>query len=130
MSWWWPFGSRSGTLRKIAPHDTTHTRLASQFFWMPKRQQLQVLYYLGVPFTQQSVVHASMRPFKDVEADMDIYEPDRPLTAEMFMDKLKALELLNREIVIIGVLQNIFESLSEAKSYLPGVSKWPAILKQ
>lgn len=125
MPWWWPFKAEK---RKVAKTRMSHSQLAAEFFWMHKKQQCQVLFYLDVPFQQQNILHAKMKPFRDVKLEMGSEAPARSLTAELFMDKLKALELMGKEAAVIGVLQNLFEDLAQAKAHLPGVRNWSAEL--
>lgn len=127
MSWWWPFKKK---LRKVTNHHLHHTELAAHFFMMLPYQQKEVLYYLGIGYDNHAPILDRMEPFRDVQQVLDSTDYfARPMTPEDFMDKLKVLDLTNRRISIVAVLQNIFPDLSSARAHAESVVKWPVELK-
>jgi hypothetical protein len=133
MTWWWPFGEAFGRkkIRKVAPLKLRHSEIAAHYFWMPKVNQLKVLFFLGVSdSTKRTIIHASMKPYKDVKLVMETQgEPEKPFSPELFMDQLKAMELQGKLYIVEAVLHNFFHDMKEAKAYVPAVKGWPAELR-
>jgi len=127
---WWPFGKKKKeTVRYVAPSSLTYQELTAHYFLMDRPQQLQVLFYLGVSHEEQMILHPGIEPFKDVEPIIGRMQDIEPITAEMFMDNMKAMILQGREQHLIGVLQNLFMDLKKGRLYVAEVARWPAELK-
>lgn len=126
---WFSWFSRNKSQRLVAPSKLTHQELTAHFFKMSRPQQLQVLFYLGVPHEEQMILWPDIEPFKDVKEALERMKALEPITAEMFMDNLKALLLQGKKAHCDGVLQNLFMDLQKGRRYIPEVLKWPVELK-
>ncbi len=102
-----------------------HREIAAEFFWLPKKEQLQVLYYLGVDWHEQHIVLSESDPYNDVkEAMVTMGEPEKLMTSEMYLDRLKAIHLVGRGYHVEAAFHNIFRDRDEAKHYADRVLKW------
>ena len=125
MAWYWPFSwfSKSRSLPPAPAHN--HREIAAEYFFLPRKDQLQVLYYLGVGWTEQPIILASAYMHSDVKAVMEaMEEPAKKMTADIFLDRLKAIHLDGRGHHVEAAFQNIFRDRDEAKYYSDKVLKW------
>ena len=122
---WWRLSTWFKKEEACPPPQVSHQSLAAFFFWLPRFEQLKFLYFLGVHFDDQSILHASMYPHPDVKLEMKVTgEPAEAVTATMFISWLKAIHLSGKRHYVIAVLQNMFRDKHEAEYYADRVLKW------
>ena len=125
MAWYWP-PSWFQKPRPLPPAPTHgHREIAAEFFFLPRKEQLQVLYFLGVGWTEQPIILASVYVHNDVKAVMEVMEdPKKKMTADIYLDRLKAIHLDGRGYHVEAAFHNIFRDMEEAKYYSDKVLKW------
>jgi len=126
MAWFWPPSWFGKDKRPPVPAPTHgHREIAAEFFWLPKKEQLQVLYYLGVSWEEQGIILASSEPYKDVKEAMRMMgEPEKAMTAAIYLDRIKAIRASSRSYHVEAAFYNIFRDRTEAKHYAEKVDQW------
>lgn len=125
MSWLWPPSWFRGKQQLPVPPECGHKELACEFFWLNKIEQRKFLYYLSVSSKEQVILLNAAEPFRDVKSLMAILKvPEKPMTAEMYLGRLKAVHLDGRDYHVVAVLQNIFRDKAEATHYAGKVLAW------
>lgn len=120
----WLFGEEEKQVLPPAP-EIRHPELACEYFWLPVKEQLKFLYYLGVAPEEQGIIQQSARAFEDVQKILDEKEPpEGHKSAEVFLRRLKAVYLDGRPMTVLAVLQNIFRDKHEAAKYTVAVKNW------
>ena len=132
MTWYWPPSWFKPKPRPIPPMPKcSYDELTAEFFWLPREEQLQVLYYLGIEFDEQSIILASARPHPRVKHFMaNVANPTNKLsqaekpTAAMYLDRLKSLHCGGKSHFVEIIFQNIFRDKKEAIHYASKVAEW------
>jgi hypothetical protein len=119
----WPFSRKKEDPKPSTPPFQGYDEVACEFFQMDKEEQLQFLFYLGVP--DEGVALASSQPARRVELLLEITElPEKTMSAGNFLMKLKELIDMGRRHTVVAVLQNLFPTVREAERYTDVVAKW------
>jgi len=125
MAWFWPPSWFKKVRTEVVTPECGHRELACEFFWLPRLEQYKVLYFLGVSNREAPLVMASAEPFNDVKNLMSINrEPEKKMTAELYLARLRAVYNDGRRCHVVATLQNIFRDKTEAEHYADLVAKW------